>query len=188
MKKTILAALIAAGLLSSAAAQAEGTYVSVGVGRSDYSDLDEGRSHKKTAMSLAFGQSLGNNLGYELGYVNFGSIRYADEYFGAETSAKARVQSVYAAAVGTLPISDAFSLFAKAGVSVNRFERTEAALDGVSFYEKISETKTGPMVGLGAAYNFTKEIAATVEYRYFHKVVGNDVKASALTAGIRYSF
>lgn len=187
MKRNVLAALIAAGLLSSAAAQAEGTYVNVGVGRSEYK-LD-GDSENKTAISLAFGQSLGDNWGYEVGYLNFGNLSDSMSD-GVETvSMKLRVQSIYAAAVGTLPVSDSFSLFAKAGLAVNRAKASAAYTDGiVTESESESETKVGPMVGVGFAYNFTKQVAATAEYRYFHEVIDGGVKASALTAGIRYSF
>ena len=44
------------------------------------------------------------------------------------------------------------------------------------------------MMGLGLAYNFTKEIAGTLEYQYFGKVGDDKIKASAITAGIKYNF
>lgn len=187
MKKNLLAALLGVALLSSAAAQAEDTYVSVGAGRSEYK-LD-GDSENKTAISLAFGQSLGENWGYELGYLNFGSLPMSGDDEGVIFSDKLRVQSVYAAAVGTLPISEAFSLFAKAGLSLNYAKvKGTATENGESFGYKDSDTKVGPMLGVGLAYNFTKQVAAMAEYRYFHEVIDGGVKASALTAGIRYSF
>lgn len=187
MKKNLLAALMGVALLSSAAAHAESSYVTVGAGRSEY--RADGESENKTAISLAYGQSLGENWGYELGYVNFGSLSMVETDGTGTVSAKLRVQSVYAAAVGTLPVSESFSLFAKGGLAVNYAKASASYTDGSgTASESDSETKIGPMLGLGLAYNFTKEVAATVEYRYFHDVADGGLKASALTAGIRYSF
>ena len=187
MKRNIVVALLGLGLLSSSAVYAEGTYFSVGAGRSEYK-LD-GESEKKTAISLAFGQSLGENFGYELGYVNFGNLNEFASDGGDSVSIKLRVQSIYAAAVGTLPLTESFSLFGKAGLAANYAKASMSYTSGgLTESSSESETKIGPMLGLGLAYNFTKEIAATLEYRYFHDVTDGDLKASALTAGIRYHF
>jgi OOP family OmpA-OmpF porin len=187
MKKNVLAALVVVGLLSSAAAHAENTYFSVGAGRSEYKM--DGESENKTAMSLALGQSLGENFGYEIGYLNFGEVSEQGEDSGVPYTAKFRAQSVYAAAVGTLPVSESFSLFGKLGVSANYVKGSATASDGITTVtDSESDTKLGPMLGLGLAYNFTKQIAATLEYRYFHELTDGDLKASALTAGIRYHF
>lgn len=180
MKKKVLASLLGVALLSSASAYAESTYLSVGAGRSEYKV--GGASENETALSLSFGQSLGENWGYEVGYLNFGSLAESD----AQGSSKFRVQSVYAAAVGTLPLAESFSLFAKAGISANYVKASDD--DGMGNRYSDSETKFGPMLGLGLAFNFTKEIAGTIEYRYFDEVADGGLKASALTAGIRYHF
>lgn len=187
MKKNVLAALLGLGLLSSVTAHAENTYFSVGAGRSEYKIA--GASENETAMSLAFGQSLGESWGYELGYVNFGSLAAAVSEGSEAISGKLRVQSIYAAAVGSLPVSESFSLFAKAGLAVNYAKATGTYTNGSTTESGTeSETKLGPMLGVGLAYNFTKQIAGTVEYRYFHEVIDGGLKASALTAGIRYHF
>ncbi len=187
MKKNLWAVLLGTCLLSATAAHAEGTYFSVGAGRSEYKF--DGESENKTAISLAFGQSLGENWGYEIGYVNFGSLRAEGEYLNVPYSMKLRAQSVYAAAVGTLPVSESFAVFAKLGVSANYAKAESTATDGFSTVTvSDSETKFGPMVGLGVSFQFTKEIAGVAEYRYFDKITDGELKASALTAGIRYHF
>ncbi len=187
MKKKVLASLLGVALLSSASAYAESTYLSVGAGRSEYKL--QGESENETALSLAFGQSLGENWGYEIAYLNFGSLAGGSEVNGAQISGKVRVQSVYAAAVGTLPLSESFSLFAKAGISANYGKASGSVTSNLgSDYYSDSDTKFGPMLGLGLAVNFTKEIAGIVEYRYFDEVTEGGLKASALTAGIKYNF
>jgi opacity protein-like surface antigen len=42
------------------------------------------------------------------------------------------------------------------------------------------------MVSVGATYSLTKEITGVAEYQYFGKF--EDIKASALTFGLRYGF
>lgn len=188
MKKNhLLAALVGLAALSSVPAYAESSYFSVGAGRSEY--RAGGDSENQTALSLAYGQSLSDRLGYEIGYVNFGS--FSDSYSGdgANGSVKFRAQSVYLAAVGTLPLSEDFSVYGKAGIAANYVKASVIFSDAEgSFSGTDSDTKFGPMLGLGAAYNITKTIAASVEYRYFHEVTDRGLKASALTAGLSYKF
>jgi OOP family OmpA-OmpF porin len=89
-------------------------------------------------------------------------------------------QSFYIAGVGNLPLTAAFSAFAKVGVAVNHFTTKTTGLGSDT------ETKARALMGLGLAYNFTKEIAGTLEYQYFGKV--EQVKISALTVGVKYGF
>jgi opacity protein-like surface antigen len=44
------------------------------------------------------------------------------------------------------------------------------------------------MLGLGASYQFTKEVAGVLEYQHFGKISSADVKSSALTLGVKYGF
>jgi OOP family OmpA-OmpF porin len=182
MKKTLLAALMGAALLSPWAAHAENSYVKFGVGQSKYSV--EGVSENKTGIALAFGQSLNANWGYEAGYVNFGKVSdsYIDSDTGALESGSLRSEAVYAAGVGTLPFNDTFSAYGKLGIAA---VRTKASFsDGISG----QETKTNLMAGVGFAYNFTKDLAATVEYNYYGKSVDNLIKLSTWTVGLKYGF
>lgn len=56
MQKSLLAALVAAALIVPFAAQAEGTYVTLGVGQSDYSNLGPGvPAQRPTGFNLGVG-------------------------------------------------------------------------------------------------------------------------------------
>ena len=103
-----------------------------------------------------------------------GKLKTIDGDYSVQT------QSFYVAGVGNLPLTDAFSAFGKVGVSVNHFTTKTTGLGGNT------ETKARALLGLGLAYNFTKEIAGTLEYQYFGKV--EQVKISALTVGVKYGF
>lgn len=188
MKKNhLLTALLGVAVLFSVPAHAEGSYVSVGAGRSEY--RADGEKENKTALSFAYGQSLGDRWGYEIGYVNFGSLSDSATVDDTTVSGKLRAQSLYFAAVGTLPLSEDFAVFGKVGIAANYVKATGSYSDAsISVSGTESETKVGPMFGLGLSYHLTKAVAASVEYRYFHEVVDLGLKASALTAGIAYKF
>lgn len=193
MKKSVLAVFAAAALCSSWAAQAEDSYVTFGVGQGRY-DLTGGKD-SKIGLAIAFGQSLTKNWGYEIGYANFG--KWSHSFNDGEISERLsiRTQSLYAAAVGTLPLNESFALFGKFGVAVNhtkaKGEGTEAGAnpgDPPEAYQiNDSMVKASPMVGVGASYNLSKEIAVFAQYQYFGKVAG-DLTMDSWNAGLKYSF
>ncbi len=164
--------VLGAALVMPLAAHAEGSYVKAGVGSSEYKY--DGSSENKTAVNLAYGFSLNKNFGVELGYANLGKLKTTDGDYSVKT------QSFYLAGVGSLPLTDAFSAFGKVGVAINHLTAKETG------FADTTETKTRALLGLGLAYNFTKEIAGTLEYQHFGTV--DQVKISALTVGVKYGF
>ncbi len=189
MKKLLLSAFTAVTLCLSCAAQAQESYVKFGVGQGHYKM--DGLDSNKTGVSLAFGQSLSENWGYEIGYMHFGKWAGSQTVGTVTDKVSFRTQSLYAAAVGTLPLNEYFSLFGKLGVAANYtqgdFSSVDTALPANNFKASDSETKYKPMAGIGAAYHFDKQIAATIEYQYFGKVSG-DLKIDAWTVGLKYGF
>ena len=105
MQKKILAALLGAALAMPLAAQAEGSYVKLGVGPSEYKSTSD--SENKTAVALAYGFSVDKNVDVELGYVHLGKLKSFDG------SASVQTQSIYIAGVGNLPLTDTFQYLAK---------------------------------------------------------------------------
>ena len=170
MHKKFFAALLGAVLVAPLASHAEGSYFKAGVGASEYKA--EGATENKTAVTVAYGFSLDKNFDVELGYAHLGKVKNA----GGSVEA----QTIYIAGVGNLPLTDAFSAFGKVGVAVNQFN------DKPTGSAETTDTKARALLGLGLAYNFTKEIAGTLEYQYFGKV--DQVKISALTVGVKYGF
>ncbi len=170
MRKNFFAAFLGAALVMPLAVHAEGSYFKAGVGESEYKA--EGATENKTAVTVAYGFAVDKNFDVELGYANLGKFK--------DTDSSMQTQSIYIAGVGNLPLTAAFSAFGKVGVAVNQFKTTATGFDGNT------ETKARALLGLGLAYNFTKEIAGTLEYQYFGKV--DQVKISALTVGVKYGF
>lgn len=188
MKKTLLAALLGMATLAPFAAQAEGSYVKLGVGRSDYkvSGLD---SFNGTSGTLGVGFNLDKTWDLELGYINFGKDEQSF-VVGADSAKFAiKTQSVYLAAIGKVPAGESFSFFGKAGLSVNRSEADGSdTIGGVTTSTSASSTKTGYLIGAGVAYQFTKDVAATLDYTYFAKPSDGNYKLSLITLGLNYGF
>ncbi len=149
------------------------------MGQSEYKV--DSASENKTATSIDYGFSLNKNFGVEVGYVNFGKIESSTE----DTYVSMENQSVYLAAVGTLALTDAFSIYGKLGATSNRFE---AGVDSPGLIGSVRETKTRPLLGVGLAYNFTKDIAGTLEYQQYGKALLENFELSTLTAGLKYNF
>lgn len=177
MKKYLLATLLGAALILPVAAQAEGSYLKLGVGESKY---DRGIAEKnELATSLAYGFAFDKSVGVELGYINFGTLKE----LGDLSSTSIQREAFYLAGVGYLPMTNSLSFFGKVGLAVNRSEENFSAflVQGGE-----STTKTKPMAGVGVSYSVTKKIAGVAEYQYFGKT--NDIKTSALTFGLTYGF
>jgi OOP family OmpA-OmpF porin len=172
MQKKLGFMILSAALVMPLAAHAEGNYFKAGVGSSEYKF--EELSENKTAVNIAYGFSLNKNFDVELGYANLGKLKTIDGDYSVQT------QSFYVAGVGNLPLTDAFSAFGKVGVAVNHFSAKETG------FADTTETKARGLLGLGLAYNFTKEVAGTLEYQYFGTV--DQVRISALTLGVKYGF
>lgn len=196
MKKSLSVALLGAALWSPWSAQAQQiqapqSYLKLGVGQGHYKE--SGASADKTGASIAFGQSFSPVWGYEIGYMHFGRWSGTETTGTVTDKASLRSEALYAALVGTLPLSDTFSLYGKVGVTVNRTKFNTTSTDTATTPATVTResdkmTKTRPMAGLGVAYQFTKEWAATAEYQYFDKAADGDLKLQSWTVGLKYNF
>lgn len=197
MKKQVIATILGAALALPLIAQAEGYYVGANVGRAEQKISIDGFGSDKdtdTGFKLYGGRDLTKNFGVEVGYVNFGKV--GDSITdGADTlSVSLKPYALYLAGTGTLPLSEQFSVFAKVGVSMNRTKVSASAnipSEGFSFSDSTTERNTAAMVGIGAAYKFTPNMALVAEYENFGKVLDEDgvnVKADLVSVGLRYKF
>lgn len=177
MKDNLLAVLLGLAFFVPGAVQAEGSYLKLGVGQSKY---DGGAAEKnELATSLAYGFSFDRDVGIKLGYINFGTLKE----IGNNSSTSIEREAFYLAGVRSLPVTNSLSVFGKLGMAVNR---SETNLSAFFLQTAESTTKTKPMVSVGATYSLTKEFTGVAEYQYFGKF--EDIKASALTFGLRYGF
>jgi OOP family OmpA-OmpF porin len=187
MKKIAsIVALASVSLVTPFLAHAEGTYIKASIGRSNYK-IDGGSNEHTTGGSLGLGYSIDKNWDAEIGYTNFGTVKYSDP--DPSQSGSLKTQTIYAAGIGKLPITDTFSVFGKAGVA---FNYSKATIDGTPYSS--SKTNTALLLGAGLNYQFTKELAATLDYTYYGKgkiTFGGetgDFKLDQVSAGLKYYF
>ena len=187
MKKIAsIIALATATLATPFLAYAEGTYVKASIGRSNYK-IDGGSNEHTTGGSLGLGYVFDKNWDAEIGYTNFGTIKYSDP--DPSQSGSLKTQTIYAAGIGKLPITDAFSAFGKAGVA---FNYSKATIDGTPYSS--SKTNTALLLGAGLNYQLTKELAATLDYTYYGKgkvaveSETGDFKIDQVSVGLKYYF
>lgn len=196
MNKKLLAAVIATTLTIPLAAQAEGAYVSLGVGKAKTSaDVNNVNAitvsrTNGTAANLEFGYEFNKYFGVELGYANLG--KSVDTINTTEVF-NYRFSSYFLAGTGSVPLGPV-SLFAKLGLANNRIDATDTA-GGSS--DHFNGGKIDMMGGVGAAFNFTKNVGLRVQYEYFGKVTSassttivNNIngKGQMWSVGLLYKF
>lgn len=190
MTKTLLSALLASAFVLSASAHAAGAYIGANAGSVEHKASIDGESGKesKAAFKLYGGYGFNENFGIETGYVHMGKVSDSASFGGDNAALSYRARAFYIAGTAALPLSQQFSLFAKAGVTANR-GKIRASLNGDS--ESISRSNTTAMFGVGAEYSFTKNMSVVAEYENFGKVIDENegnTKAQMISVGLRYKF
>ncbi len=193
MNKKLFAAILGVALLLPFAAQAEGTYVKLGVGQSEYTDLStDGLAipdFKPTGVQLGVGISLDKTWDVEAGYIHFGKDDMSIIGDGGSGNLSLQTQAIYVAGIGNYAFTDSFSAFGKLGIAAHHSKANGSATIGTeTFTDSESQTKVRALIGAGLAYQFTKEIAGLVDYTYYGKVSDGDFKVSLLSVGLRYNF
>lgn len=177
MRKTkLLSTLLLTATLGAAAfganAQDSGFYAGAGVGQSF---VDEGvYDDEDTAFSVFGGYQFNRYFGLEAGYADFGKIE--PNVAGPELEG----DSAYFTAVGTLPITDNFSAYAKAGM--HRWN-VDTSLPGLTGND--DDSGTDPTYGLGLQYRFTDKVALRGEYSRFEV---EDADADLAQLQVRFDF
>ena len=167
-------------LVSAVPAQAEtGFYAGANVGQSSIdlcgSIVVAGCDDDDTGWKIYGGYDINPYFGVEAGYADLGEftatipgITATGEYDGIFIDAK-----------GSLPIGDAFSVFAKLGVLFWDVEGSGAA----SGY---SEDGSDLSYGLGAQYMFTNQFGGRVEWQQFQDVDDDDVELWSVGAVVKF--
>jgi OOP family OmpA-OmpF porin len=186
MKLQFSAALTAAALALPVAAQAQQTYIGASVGSSAQKYSADGSSDtvNETSYKVFGGYNFTKNYGVEAGFVDFGDADASSDGI----SATLKPTSFYIAATATYPIAPQLFVTGKLGVA-NNHTKADVSYDGVGYSD--SENKTTAVIGIGMAYQFTKNVSGTVDYEYFGKALDEDgasLKLSTFTVGVRYAF
>jgi OOP family OmpA-OmpF porin len=169
-----------------------GFYLGAMVGRSearDYCTLGGACDSKDTKASLFLGYSFNRNFAIEAAYVNLGEASNSGFVGGVATTIKTDTKLLELVGVGLLPLADSFALYVKAGLF--RFDSEGAAAGALTAVS--SERGNDFTVGVGAQYEFARDVAARVEWqRYFD--IGSGIARgpkfdnNVLRVGARYKF
>ena len=169
-------------------AAAQGAYVKLGVGQGELEDSDS-----ETSFTLRGGYTFSENWSVEAAYTNYGesSESYTDPDFGS-FSFSFEPTSFSVSVLGSLPVNDNFSLYAKGGFSMWE-------LDVSSSYQNVPGIGSGSvsfdsdgtdlLLGLGAAASFNDTIGMFIEYETLGiDLDGTDLDLTNLTIGLSISF
>ena len=177
MRKTkLLSTLLLSATLGVAAfganAQDNGFYAGAGVGQS-FVDEDV-YDDEDTAFSVFGGYQFNKYFALEAGYADFGKIEPEG------TGPALEADTAYLTAVGSLPITEQFSAYAKAG-----FHNWNLDTDLPGLVNNGDDSGTDPTYGVGVQYRFTDNVALRGEYSRF-EVEDADVDLAQLQ--VRFDF
>lgn len=189
MNKLILTSLIAAAGAMSSAAVAQG-YMGVGVGQSDYKVDCAATSHcdtKDTGAKIFGGFMVTPNFGIEAAYFDLGKAKASGsepDLGNFNLSGKADGVALYGVVMAPF---DNFNVFAKLGVASTKVKvDVTSSLHGPASQ---SERSTELAWGLGAGYQFTKNVGARLEFERFRmKFEGEKDNIDLVSLGIVYRF
>lgn len=167
-----LTGLIAATAVSTLAfAQDSGWYLGASAGQSKAKDgcpntIPVGASCDDTsgAYGVFGGYQVNKYLGAELGYVDLGKIDASAS--GSTETIKARGFELLG--VGTIPINPRFEVYGKVGVFF--WDVKDSCTGTLCSFSSQDETGSDLTYGLGATFNFTKNVGARVQYQRYQNV------------------
>lgn len=172
LSRTLLAVLFGAAAFGAQAAENPGFYVGAGAGQSfvDESNYDD----EDTAFSVFGGYQFNRYFGLEAGYADFGKLEPSDNGRALEAN------SAYLTAVGTVPFTDKFSGYAKAGF--HRWD-LDTAIPGLTSTR--DDSGSDPTYGLGLQYRFNDTVALRTEYSRFEV---EDIDLDLAQLQVRFDF
>ncbi|MBA3903537.1 MAG: hypothetical protein C0522_07685 [Rhodocyclaceae bacterium] len=146
-----------------------------------------------TGYKLQLGYQFNQNFAVEGGYIDLGKATYSASFTGGSASASVKATGWNVAAVGILPINDAFSVFGKVGTIDAKVEaNVSASGPGGTASGSASATKWKTLWGVGATYNISKQVGVRVEYEQFNnlgdKNTTGEADVSLVSAGVVFKF
>lgn len=125
------------------------------------------------------GVELQRNLSIEAGYIDWGYL-FQFPHLGSQQGkfdqAQVKIKMLYTAAKFSMPLSDNWSLFAKAGVARSQVDSGESR----------SDSYVRGLVGFGTEYSVTKQLGLLIEFDRVGSIGGTPQQK--LEAGIKWRF
>lgn len=200
MKNTLALGILMSGSLFTSAIHAGGAteawgfapetslYLGAGLGAANQSQFEDSRS----GAGKVYGGIRYRAVGAEAGYLHKNEAEY-ESFLGRNPAiAKSELNSLYAAAVGYMPLQARTELIGKLGVAYWDQDNAIATTDfQQNSNEHISSEDTGfsPLLGIGAQYQLYQNMSVRGEWeRIFSAGEGNyESDINLLTLGINMS-
>ena len=170
--RAAVALAIAAAAFGAQAADQPGFYAGAGAGQSLVDEA--GYDDEDTAFSAFGGYQFNRYFGLEAGYADFGQLE--PQTPGTELEAS----SAYLTAVGSVPFTDNFSAYAKAGFQRWELDRAIPGLTATA-----DDSGNDPTYGVGLQYRFTDAVALRGEYSRFEL---EDTELDLAQLQVRFDF
>ena len=175
-KLALIAVALCFSLTGVAHAEEGGFYLDASVGQTD---INESGWDDGTSFSIGAGYSFTKYISVEARYIDFGEFDDNDPPVWT-VSGDAFVVDL----VGSYPLTDRVSMFAKVGVFGWDVELTE---DG--FGELASDDGTDITYGVGISLSFAESFSSYIQFkRYAFDVGGEDVDLDDISIGFQYRF
>ncbi len=147
-----------------------GWYLGIGIGQSKARGACDGVSgpgiscdETDTAGKILGGYQLSRNFALEVGYADLGQAKAT---FGGFGSATIGTKGFEFTGIGMLPLTDRFSVLAKAGL----FSWKVESKDGTGLLGSSNASGTDLTFGFGVKFNFTRDFAVRGEWQRYKDV------------------
>lgn len=195
MNKRVSAVILALPFFTSLAAHAAGPedsrfHAGIATGQSK-STLENPAGERFSSknhplpVKLYGGLALTDSLALEAGFSGAtGKYEFDRRLYGTAAEPRLSSRALYVAVKGTVAVSERMALHAKLGAAHSRFEMSNAGVND----RTLSGTK--PMIGVGASYKLTGNVAATLEFEHYGTVreKGYELSQRQLQAGLKFGF
>ena len=144
-----------------------------------------------TTYGINGGYRLNRNFAVEGALARLGSFDYSTATGADTVSGKFRANAVSLAGVGIWPVSDALSVYGKAGLAVTDAKLEAGSATGATAVSDSSHTGTGLVFGAGVTYDFTGGYFAKAGWDHYARVgdasTGSDsIDTYNLGVGMRF--
>jgi OOP family OmpA-OmpF porin len=196
MNSKAKAALAILGLTSAiavavpASAQDTGFYVGASIGQSEAGETCTGVAgpgvscdDKDTAWRILAGYQFNRNFAAEFGYTDLGEVSAS----GPGGSVSVETTAWELVGVGLLPLVDKFSAYGKIGL----YRAETDATVNVPGFASASESNTDLTFGIGARYDFTRNLGVRAEWQRYQDVGGGDIgedDVDVISIGVVWKF
>ena len=179
--QSILAAVAIAALTPMTALADEGFFVAASVGSAELSESFDGFDvdTDSTAYRITVGWRFNDYIAVDAGYHNFGRFDQTFDVAGTPTSVSLKADGFTLGGVGSLPLNDRVSLFARAGAffwdgdaEINSL--TVATPEDINIY-----------FGVGARFGLTERLSATVDGSRYDL---DGTSSTVLSVGLDFRF